>query len=364
MVRRFPVEVLRRRLRAFQEGLRSRGVDAAMVRVKSTFTYLVGFKWLRPAMLVPADGDPVFFVPKGEEVGFSEYLWVGEVITFRDGGELMGKVSSTVRGRGFRVVGLEYGIERDAYILFYEMFKRLNPGVDVVDISGLVTELRMVKDEYELSAIRRAGELASKVMEVVASTIKPGVSETEVAAEAYYQALKLGSEEPKVHVNAGPHPRVHAEPLSSVKVREGTAVTVVLGIDYLNYYANISRTFIVGSSELGRKALKCAEEVYEVAKELTKPGVKPSEVMMELDKVYRKYGFLDNRVLGYLHSVGLQVEEPPITTIVPSHRFIKLREGMAVAMIHSPILIEGLGQVKIEDTFILGRDGLEQVTRF
>ena len=69
----------------------------------------------------------------------------------------MGKVSGLIRGRGYRVIGLEYGVERDAYILFYEVFKRLNPGVEVRDVSNIVAGLRMVKDPHELSAIRKAG---------------------------------------------------------------------------------------------------------------------------------------------------------------------------------------------------------------
>ena len=45
----------------------------------------------------------------------------------------------------------------------------------------------------------------------------------------------------------GPNPRVHAEPFRDVKVVEGNAVTVVLGVDYDHYYANMTRTVIVGS---------------------------------------------------------------------------------------------------------------------
>ena len=359
---RYPPEVLRSRLKRFQERLRSAGIDAAMIRVKSTFTYFTGVKWLRPAMLVPAEGDPTLFAAKGEEDELMERTWVRDVVTFREGGELMGKVSGLIRGRGYRVVGLEYGIERDAYILFYEMFKRLNPGVEVKDISGIVAELRMIKDTYELEAIRKAGEIASKVMEKVLQVIKPGITETEIAAEAYYHAYRLGAEEPHVHVVTGPNPRVHAEPFRDARVVEGTAVTVVLGVDHNHYYANMTRTVLVGSSERGRKALDTIKEAYAKAAELTGPGVRPADVMKELDALIKKRGLSEEAVTGYLHGVGLQVEEPPITTIVPQHRFIKLAPGMAIAFIHAPLLVKGVGQVKHEDTFIVTEDGLEPVT--
>ncbi|HDN75715.1 MAG TPA: aminopeptidase P family protein [Acidilobales archaeon] len=355
--------VFESRLRRFQELLKMRGIDAAMIRVLSTFTYFTGTRWLRPALLIPSEGDPVLFVAKGEEEGITERTWVKNLEIFSEGGELMRKVSGLIRRMGFKTIGLEFGIERDAYIIFYEMFKRLNPHVRVIDISDMIYELRMVKDSYEIENIRIAGAIAAKVMEKVRNSIKLGMSETEIAAEAYYHAYRLGSEQPKVYVNIGPNPRVHSEPFRDIKIRKGVAVTVILGIDYSSYYVNVSRTFLLGVNDLGRKALECMKNAYELARKLTRPGIKPVNVMNSLDNVYKEYGFLDNRVLGYLHGVGLQVEELPITTIIPKHRFMALREGMVVAFIHAPLMIKGLGQVKEEDTFILTSRGIEQVTK-
>ncbi len=360
---RFPAHILRRRLEVFQEKLRQKNIDAAMIRVQSTYTYFTGTKWLRPALLVPANGEPILFAARGEEEELVSRTWIENIVTFKDGGDLMAKVSSTIRNNNYRIVGLEYGIERDAYILFFEMFKRLNPGVKVVDISDIVYEMRMIKDEYELEAIRRAGKIAVKVMEKTLNIVKPGLSETEIAGEAYYYAYRLGSEEPKIYVNVGPNPRVHAEPFRDIKVKENTAVTIVLGIDYNHYYTNMSRTILLGKNDVGEKALKCMNEVYNKALELTKPGIKPIKVIMELDNVYRRYGLIDHRVVGYLHGVGLQIEEPPITTIVPKHRFTDIREGMVVAFVHAPIVLKDVGQVKYEDTFIVTSKGLEIVTR-
>ena len=124
--------------------LKARSIDSAMIRVLSTYAYFTGVRWLRPALLVPADGKPVLFAARGEEEALRKRTWIGDVRVFRDGGELMSMVSGLVRREGYRRMGLEFGLERDAYILFYEMFKRLNPGVEVVDISDIVYELRMV----------------------------------------------------------------------------------------------------------------------------------------------------------------------------------------------------------------------------
>ena len=277
----------------------------------------------------------------------------------------MAKVSRTIRKENYKVVGLEFGIERDAYILFYEVFKKLNPGVEVVDVGPIIVEMKMIKDEHELNCIRKAGSIASKAMEKTLSIIENGISETDIAAEAYSILYKMGSEEPHVYVNVGPDPRVHTEPFRDVIVKKGVFVTVIIGADYNRYYANISRTTYIGEpSGKAEKALKCMEEAYSLANERTKPGIKFIKVIKELDKIYAKYGFVDQRLIGYAHGVGLQIEEPPITTILPKHRFMEVKPKMALAFVHSPIMLKGLGQVKKEDTYIIKENGeIEKVTK-
>jgi len=84
--------------------------------------------------------------------------------------------------------------------------------------------------------------------------------------------------------------------------------------------------------------------------------------MRELDAIYHMYGLIDHRVVGYLHGVGLQIEEPPTTTIIPKYRFTEMKHGMVIAFVHAPIVLKGVGQVKHEDTFIITSKGLERVT--
>ncbi len=357
-INRTPNNILRSRLERFQKKLQEKGIDAVMLRTLSSYTYFVGIKWLRPALLIPAEGDPIAFVARGEERFLEENTWIRNIETFTEGGELMSKVSRIIRESGFKTVGLEYGIERDAYILFFEMFKRLNPYVKVVDVSGLIQELRVIKDDYEISYMRKAGKIASKTIEKLLSIIREGLAETDIAAEAYNSLYKQGCESPHVYVNIGPWPRVHSEPLREIKVRKNVFVTIILAADYNSYYVNLSRTIYVGEpDETVRNALRCIDEVYDKAMELTRAGVRPVTVMKELDRIYAKYGLLEHRVSGYLHGVGLQVEEYPITTIVPGHRVVELRPRMALAFIHAPILLKGLGQVKHENTFIIRENG-------
>ncbi len=46
-----------------------------------------------------------------------------------------------------------------------------------------------------------------------------------------------------------------------------------------------------------------------------------------------------------------------ITTIVPKDRFIEITPSMALAFGHAPLMIPGIGSVKIEETYVVGRGG-------
>lgn len=338
-----------------------------MIRTLSDYKYLLGLKWLRPAALIPAEGSPRVFIASGEEEGFTSRVVIKdvEITTYYEGGDLMSKVTSAIKSLNARRVGMVFSVERDSYSLLYELFKKANKDVEVVDVGPMLSELRAIKDDYEVECVRRAGELSSKVLEKTLSVVKEGASETELAAEAYYEAYRLGCEEPHIYVNSGPYPKAHSEPSKDIKVGRDVLVTVVIAADYCGYYANTSATIYTGSSppELVSSALRCAREVYDVAYELSRPGAKFIDVMKRLDEVYGRYGLLKYRLMGYAHGVGLQPEEFPITTIVAAHRFSNVKDRMVLAFIHSPLMLPGYGSIKFEDTFIVSGKGLDRVTK-
>ncbi|MEM0027059.1 MAG: M24 family metallopeptidase [Ignisphaera sp.] len=225
--------------------------------------------------------------------------------------------------------------------------------------------MRSIKDSHEIEAISKAAEISTRVLEKAMSFVKEGMPELELAAEAYSTAYRLGSEEPHIYINVGPHPRIHAEPLRGVVIEKNVLVSMVIGADYNGYYANCSASIFVGDSKPDkiRKAFNCAKEIYEEAVSMTRPGTRFIDVMKRLDSIYSRYGLLDKRIVGYIHGVGLQVEEYPITTIVPAHRAADARANMVVAMVHSPLMLPGYGSVKVEDAFVIKESRCQRLSK-
>jgi len=352
-------KIFEKRLREFQKLMRDNNIDGAVIRALSTFTYFTGTRWLRPSLLVPAEGDPTVLVVENEAQEFKNRSWIEDVIEYQEVESLMAMVVGWIKGNGFHRVGLEFSVERDAYLLFLQVFQRLNPTVEIVDILDLTFQLRAYKDDWEKNNIRKAGKIAAKGMELAWEIIETGKSELEIASEISHLLMKEGSEDPKVYVSTTP--RVHAEPFRDLYVKKDSIVTVVIGADYNNYYANMARTFVVGNpkNEVFR-ALEVKKRAYEIALDKTKPGRTFNSVEKEIFEIFRHERLEDYYIKGYTHGVGLLIEEPPITTIVVGHRFWKIEKSMVLAIVHPPLMLPE-GAVKQEDTFIVG-DELEKVT--
>jgi Xaa-Pro aminopeptidase len=357
--------VTEERIRRFQALMKSDRVDASMIKTVSSFTYFTDAQWLRPGLIIPSEGDPVAFIPKHEVNAFIESSCIEHVVPYGGVDELMRGISSTIRDSGYRKVGFDMSVERDAYELFFHMFKNLNPKTEIVDVHSLIMQLRMIKDATELENIRHAARATDKAMETAFNAIRVGATELDIAAEATYTMMKNGSEHPHAYVNTGPVPRLHAEPRCDMKVGTNDAVTITLAADYRNYYSNETRTYIpLGAPKEKLNALETLNGIRSSIKEKLKPEVVLSTIEEEIGKALSQHGYTNNYVKGFTHGVGLLVEEDPITTIIIPHRRQVLKENMVIAAIHAPLAIPAIGAIKTEDTFLITPNAPEQLTKF
>ncbi len=135
-------EIFEKRLRKFQELMRKNNIGGSVIRTLSTFTYFTGTKWLRPSLLIPAEGEPTVLVVEGEADEFKRRSWIEDVVEYQEAESLMATVVGWIKEHGYKRVGLEFSVERDSYLLFLKVFQRLNPNVEIVDILDLQQRTR------------------------------------------------------------------------------------------------------------------------------------------------------------------------------------------------------------------------------
>ncbi len=336
-----------------------------MIRTLSSFRYFADVKWLRPALLIPAVGEPVAFIFRSEVDEFMQKSCINEVVPYGGVDELIGNVSAAIRKGGYRKVGFDMSVERDSYELFFTMFRHFTPQAEIVDVHSDIMALRMVKDSTEIESIQKASEITDAGMGAAIGAIDTGASELDIAAEAAYVMMKKGAESPHVYVNAGKNPRLHAEPRRQTKVSSSDTVAITVSGDYNDYFSNESRTKLVGDLPVkAKQALEVCLEMNAAAVEHMKQGMSFDSVEQKIGEIVEKNNFHSFYAKGFAHGVGLLVEEDPITTILIPERRLTVKENMVLAAVHTPLCIPGIGDIKIEDTFLVKGDGLKKLTHY
>jgi len=244
----------------------------------------------------------------------------------------------------------------------HERLRGLVPDrVELVGVTGLVEELRAVKDSAELAAIRAAAALADDAYGQLIAGGLLGRTERELALELEFDLRRRGAEQPSFSpiVAAGPHGALpHASP-RAVEVRRGDLVVIDWGAQLDGYCSDCTRTVAAGH------AGDHAREIYQLVLDAQLAGldaVEPGAGGREVDGVARDRieaaGHGEHFGHGLGHGVGLDVHEAPRL----SQRSDSVLEAGNVVTVEPGVYLPGELGVRIEDLVLVTDDGREILT--
>lgn len=219
----------------------------------------------------------------------------------------------------------------------------------------------MIKDSEEINRIRAAVLLGSKLFEVAVEAIRPGVRETQVAAELEYSARKAGAEGMSFDTiiasgsrSALPHARA-----STASIRSRGFVVCDFGVILAGYCSDMTRTVHVGRpSTEARRIYEAVREAQQAAIAAAKPGVSLSEVDGAARNILKRGGLGRYFTHSTGHGVGLEIHEAPR---VASGQSGVLQPGMVIT-IEPGVYIPGKWGVRIEDMVVITDRGCEVLT--
>ena len=346
------------RVNALKElAFEKKGFDGFLVTNEMNLLYFTGTPGAA-CLLIPQRGENTVYVygvnyeqAKAEAKNFKVEL-------LNRGENIAEKLAPQFKASRIKELATD-GISYDMYRL---LAKGLRGKAKLKVQSGLVWELRKVKEEKELELMRKAGELTSLGMKVAYETVRLGLTEIEVAGEIEYAMRKKGGYGVAFEtiVASGLRSAYPHGGCANRKIHKGDLVVVDMGALYEYYRSDITRTVVAGkASEKQKKLYNVVKEAQEKAYRAIKPRAKGKDVDQVARKVIEDAGYGSNFNHGLGHGVGLEVHEPP--GLAPNSKD-KLVIGNVVTD-EPGIYFPGFGGFRIEDTVLVQNGKGEKLTK-
>jgi Xaa-Pro aminopeptidase len=242
-------------------------------------------------------------------------------------------------------------------------------GISVQDCTHLLSQLRIVKDKEEIKRIKAAAKVAVKGMKAAVAAVKPGMTESQVAAKAEFAMRRAGAEEFwRSYVSSGPRTNIAHGLATLRKLQVGDLVMIDIHPIVDGYSADMCRTVCVGKPTAEQQA---AYDLYLKAQQATIARVKAGVGMVELEQtlhgVLKEAGHGEHIFGPPIHGVGIEFEESPLP---PGHAFFHgekepppLEANVVIAVGNCGLYLGGFG-VRVEDTVLVTPGGRTVLTAF
>jgi len=341
------------RLEKVRDKLQKTAIDRLLLLENPNVYYLTGVWPIGQTILsIPKDGEV-------EILGSKLDLFLAEsneMKTFsgRNESEIIEELLRMLRSSG------------DAYVEVDGVFPisgRLEAGSKALVRPGnrIVQEMRAVKDEGEISLLRRSAELAKKGTEAALSRAKAGVTEKEVARSAHVEMMQGGGDDVAFPISVGSGWRAslpHALPTDK-KIQEGELVVIDLGADLDHYKSDVTRTVGIGAiSDNDRRVLDAVMKAYDETIKDVRAGGRASDLASKADRVIASAGFSEGILHGLGHGVGLEIHEDP-TVNTKNHE--ELRAGNVVT-VEPGAYLRGITGARWENTVLVKTGGCDVLT--
>lgn len=243
----------------------------------------------------------------------------------------------------------------------YQNIAKAFDKINLIPIPDWISEQRMHKAPTEITAIKKAANIADKALEQLVNFMQPSMTEKDAALELEYQMQKAGSEGlsfPTILISGAKTALPHGMP-SEKTMDYGDLITIDFGAVVNGYRSDMTRAFVVGEPTDKQLA------VYQTVRNAQQAGLDAvrAEVQGNVPHIAAKAvldasEFAKFQGEGLGHGVGLALHEQPFLN--QDCRII-LKPNMVIT-IEPGIYIPGWGGVRVEDDIAVTENGFEMLT--
>ncbi len=266
---------------------------------------------------------------------------------------LLAKTAECIQKLGCKKVGFE------GNALMYDDFAALTKLLQGCEFHTAVNldALRQIKDQEELTCIRKAVEISDLAFDDVLHFLRPGISEIDVAAHMESFMRAHGSERPAFTtiIASGVRGSLPHGVATEKLIVDGEFVTMDYGAVYKGYHSDITRTVCVGhADEKHRKLYDTVLKSQLLGVEKVQLGVSGKSVDRAVRDYLTKEGYGPYFGHGLGHSLGLEIHEEPRLSM--SSTCEHLQENMLIT-VEPGVYLPGWGGLRIEDTVLVTEKG-------
>lgn len=341
------------RILAVQEMIAAASLDGILLINMNNIRYLTGFSG-SDGVLILCPGRVVLLVDGRYTTQASSEAMEVNVVEYKN------------KIQGIRDAILEFGLKEigfEASFVSVETYNDLAKCIEpskLVPLADSLRQLRAVKDDLEIFAMKKAAAIGSDALASLSREIKVGWTEKEAALQLEVLARRAGAEQIAFEtiMASGENASLpHAKP-SHRRFRKGDFVVMDFGVRYQGYCSDETCTFAFGELTGDQKnAYRAVQRAHDEAIAIIQAGMAAADV----DASVRR--FLGEKyspffVHGTGHGVGLEVHEAP--RLGPNSPDI-LKSGMVIT-VEPGLYYPGLWGIRIEDTVIVKEKGCEKIT--
>lgn len=233
----------------------------------------------------------------------------------------------------------------------YRQIKEL--GVDIHLLDEEIMNLRIIKDDQEIEAMKKSITLTDEIYAKVLDNIHIGMTEYEISALIQYYSISAGAQQMSFDTVVASGPRTalpHARPTNR-KIKAHEPIMIDFGIQYENYQSDMTRVCFIGEPDPKYK------EIYDIVLEAQLAGlkaIKSGTRACDVDKAARtvieKAGYGEYFDHGLGHGIG--VTDSGEGPILNSKSQTILQDKMMMSC-EPGIYVPGLGGIRIEDDVVI-----------
>jgi Xaa-Pro aminopeptidase len=259
--------------------------------------------------------------------------------------------------KGTKKIGFESN--HLSYLNYAKVKKQMRSNIKMIPNDSYIPSLREIKDVDELGKIRKAAAITDSVFCNIIKTIKPNITEKDLATEIDYQFMKHSEIAfPTIVAFAERGAMPHTQPTNK-KLKSGDVIVFDIGAKFQGYCSDMTRTVVFG------KASRKVKDIYYIvlnAQKLALEKIIAGKTAAEIDGYARNYikekGYGNYFGHGLGHAVGIMVHESP-TLSSKSPDILKPNQ---TATVEPGIYLPGEFGVRIEDLIVIKERGYENLT--